>query len=46
MVFLNTRPGMIIADIGAGSGYYTVRMAPRLMPTGRVIAEDIVPSYL
>jgi len=46
MVFLNARPGMVIADIGAGSGYYTVRLAPRLMPTGRVIAEDIVPAYL
>ncbi len=46
MVFLNTRPGMVIADIGAGSGYYTIRLAPRLMPTGRVIAEDIVPGYV
>lgn len=46
MVFLGTKPGMVIADIGAGSGYYTVRMAPRLMPTGRVIAEDIVPAYI
>lgn len=44
MVFLGTRPGMTIADIGAGSGYYTVRLAPRLMPTGKVIAEDIVPA--
>lgn len=44
MVFLGAAPGMTIADIGAGSGYYTVRIAPRLMPTGRVIAEDIVPS--
>ena len=46
MVFLGARPGMVIADIGAGSGYYTVRLAPRLMPTGRVVAEDIVPSYI
>lgn len=44
MVFLGARPGMTIADIGAGSGYYTVRLAPRLMPTGKVIAEDIVPA--
>ena len=44
MVFLGLRPGMTIADIGAGSGYYTVRLAPRLMPTGRVIAEDIFPT--
>ena len=46
MVFLGARPGMVVADIGAGSGYYTVRLAPRLMPTGRVIAEDIVPAYI
>lgn len=44
MVFLGARPGMTIADIGAGSGYYTVRLAPRLMPTGKVVAEDIVPA--
>ena len=44
MVFLGARPGMTIADIGAGSGYYTVRLAPRLAPTGRVIAEDIMPA--
>ena len=44
MIFLGARPGMTIADIGAGSGYYTVRLAPRLMPTGRVIAEDIFPT--
>lgn len=46
MVFLGARPGMTIADIGAGSGYYTVRLAPRLMPTGKVVAEDIVPAYV
>ncbi len=46
MVFLGTKPGMVVADIGAGSGYYTVRLAPRVMPTGRVIAEDIVPAYV
>ncbi len=46
MVFLGARPGMTIADIGAGSGYYTVRLAPRVMPTGKVIAEDIVPDYV
>ena len=46
MVFLGVRPGMVIADIGAGSGYYTVRLAPRVLPGGKVVAEDIVPSYL
>ncbi|MBU6371601.1 MAG: methyltransferase domain-containing protein [Alphaproteobacteria bacterium] len=39
-------PGKTIADIGAGDGYLTVRLAPRLAPGGRVIAVDVVPSYL
>jgi SAM-dependent methyltransferase len=38
------RPGMTVADIGAGEGYYTIRLASRVGPTGRVLAEDIVPA--
>ena len=34
-------PGMSVADIGAGDGYYTVRLAERVGKTGRVLAEDI-----
>jgi ubiquinone/menaquinone biosynthesis C-methylase UbiE len=34
-------PGMTVADIGAGEGYYTVRLAERVGPTGRVLAQDI-----
>lgn len=37
-------PGMTVADIGAGEGYYTVRLAARVGKTGRVVAEDIVPE--
>lgn len=37
--------GMTVADIGAGEGYYTVRLAARVGPDGRVLAEDIVPAY-
>ena len=33
--------GMTVADIGAGEGYYTVRLAERVGPTGRVLAQDI-----
>lgn len=40
------RPGMTVADIGAGSGYYTARLSPRVGPEGRVLAQDIVPDYL
>jgi cyclopropane fatty-acyl-phospholipid synthase-like methyltransferase len=38
------RPGMTVADIGAGEGYYTVRLAERVGVDGRVLAEDIVAS--
>jgi len=37
-------PGMSVADIGAGEGYYTVRLAPLVGSDGRVLAEDIVPA--
>ncbi len=37
-------PGMTVADIGAGEGYYTIRLAQRVGKTGRVLAEDIVAS--
>jgi len=38
------RPGMTVADIGAGEGYYTIRLAARVGKTGRVLAQDIVPA--
>jgi ubiquinone/menaquinone biosynthesis C-methylase UbiE len=38
---LDLKPGMVVADIGAGSGYYTSRMAKRVGPSGRVYATDI-----
>jgi SAM-dependent methyltransferase len=34
-------PGMTVADIGAGEGYYTVRLAERVGSEGRVVAQDI-----
>lgn len=33
--------GMSVADIGAGEGYYTVRLADRVGPRGRVLGQDI-----
>jgi SAM-dependent methyltransferase len=39
-------PGMSVADVGAGSGYYTVRLARALGPNGRVLAQDVMPNYL
>jgi ubiquinone/menaquinone biosynthesis C-methylase UbiE len=35
------KAGATVADIGAGEGYYTVRLAARVGKTGRVLAEDI-----
>jgi ubiquinone/menaquinone biosynthesis C-methylase UbiE len=37
-------PGMSVADIGAGEGYYTIRLSPIVGRRGRVLAEDIVPE--
>jgi len=37
-------PTMSVADIGAGEGYYTVRLSPIVGNRGRVLAEDIVPE--
>ena len=34
-------PGMTVADIGAGNGYYTVRLAQRVGESGRVLAQDV-----
>lgn len=40
------KPGMTVADIGAGNGYYTVRLAERVGKTGRVLAQDIDDAAL
>lgn len=41
MELAHIRPGMTVADIGAGEGYYTVRLAERVGEEGRVLAQDI-----
>jgi ubiquinone/menaquinone biosynthesis C-methylase UbiE len=41
MQLADIAPGMTVADIGAGEGYYTVRLADRVGRKGRVLAEDI-----
>jgi ubiquinone/menaquinone biosynthesis C-methylase UbiE len=43
---LDLKPGMTVADIGAGSGYYASRMAKRVSPGGRVYATDIQPGMI
>lgn len=42
---LDLEPTDVIADIGAGSGYYTFRIAP-LVPRGKVMAVDIQPEMI
>src|SRR5262245_36494385 len=43
---LGIKPGMTVADIGAGSGYMSLRMAVRVGSTGKVYAEDVQPEML
>lgn len=43
---LAIKPGMTVADIGAGSGYHTLRLSPAVGAHGVVYAEDIVESYI
>jgi len=44
MDLLEIEPGKSVADIGAGSGWFTVRAARRVTKTGRVFAVDISPD--
>ena len=42
---LELKPADVVADIGAGSGYFSFRMA-KLVPQGKVLAVDIQPEML
>ena len=46
MDLLGVRPGIAVADIGAGAGYYVGRLSRRVGPAGQVIAQDIERKYL
>jgi predicted methyltransferase len=46
MDLLGITPGKSVADIGAGSGWFTVRAARRVGPRGTVFAEDINPQAI
>src|SRR5262245_40149278 len=43
---LKFKPGDAVADVGAGSGYYTFRIAKLVAPGGKVYAVDIQPEML
>jgi precorrin-6B methylase 2 len=43
---LDLHPGEVVVDLGAGSGYFTFRMAPRVGETGKVLAVDVQPEML
>ena len=43
---LALKPGMVVADIGAGTGYLSRRMAPAVMPGGKVWAVDVQPEMI
>jgi SAM-dependent methyltransferase len=44
MALAGVKPGMSVADVGAGAGYYTVRLSRIVGQKGRVLAEDIIPE--
>ncbi|MGB6692498.1 MAG: class I SAM-dependent methyltransferase [Terracidiphilus sp.] len=46
MDLLGIAPGKVVADIGAGSGWFTVRAAARVGAGGQVYAEDINPKAI
>jgi SAM-dependent methyltransferase len=45
-VLLGIKAGMTVGDIGAGSGYHTVRLSPIVGSAGRIIAQDVTRDYL
>jgi ubiquinone/menaquinone biosynthesis C-methylase UbiE len=43
---LNLKPGMFVGDVGAGTGFYSLRLARAIAPNGVVYANDIQPGML
>ena len=43
---LNIKPGDVVADVGAGVGYFSLRLANRVGENGRVLAQDLQQEML
>lgn len=43
---LGIAEGSLVADLGAGGGWFTIRLARRVLPNGVVYAEDIQPQMI
>src|SRR3954453_13971204 len=43
---IGIQKGMTVADVGAGVGYFSIRMANRVGPEGKVYANDVQPEML
>lgn len=43
---LELQPGMAIADVGAGTGFFTILMAKEIGPMGKAYAVDIAPEFI
>ncbi len=43
---MQMKPGMTVADIGAGTGYFLSRLAQAVGPSGKVLALDVEPSLV
>jgi ubiquinone/menaquinone biosynthesis C-methylase UbiE len=43
---IGVKPGMRVADVGAGVGYFTLRLSKRVRPDGIVYANDVQPEML
>jgi predicted methyltransferase len=46
MDHLRIAEGSVVADLGAGGGWFTIRLARRVGPNGKVFAEDVQPEMI
>jgi len=44
--YMDLKPGMIVVDLGCGTGYYARKIAPKVLPGGTVYGQDIQPEML